>query len=42
MDETMITTHYEPCPEFEADGESPVCAGCGWLDVDHDAEQLAA
>jgi hypothetical protein len=42
MDEAMITTHYEPCPEFEADGESPVCAGCGWLDVDHDAEQLAA
>ena len=42
MDETTITTEYEPCTAFEPEGESPVCAGCGWLDVDHDGEQLAA
>jgi len=42
MDETLITTDYEPCPSFEPDGETPVCVGCGWLETDHEGARLAA
>jgi hypothetical protein len=30
-----ITTAYEPCGEFIADNDTPVCAECGWLEIEH-------
>ncbi len=28
---------YEPCPAFSASApDDPVCAGCGWLDHEHE------
>jgi hypothetical protein len=40
--QTMTTNHlvsgaFEACVEFSAlDHGSPVCAGCGWLEAEHD------
>ncbi len=33
----LVSGAYEACAEFSvpADG-SPVCAGCGWLETEHD------
>jgi hypothetical protein len=33
----LVSTGWEPCPNFTAEAAaSPVCAGCGWLAVEHD------
>jgi hypothetical protein len=37
-----VTTAFEPCGTFVADEDTPVCAACGWLDVEHDHVPLAA
>ncbi len=36
--DTLVSTTFEACAEFGAgtDG-SPVCAGCGWLEAEHEA-----
>ena len=32
----LVTSRFEACPAFSADQlESPVCAGCGWLEHEH-------
>ena len=34
---------FEACDTFEADAaESPICAGCGWLDDEHRLMDAAA
>jgi hypothetical protein len=34
-----LVTRWEPCDAFAADGAgAPVCADCGWLDEEHEAE----
>ncbi len=36
---TSISTHWEPCAHFTAEvAASPVCADCGWLVFEHEAE----
>jgi hypothetical protein len=43
METTGIAVQYEPCAEYTADGETPVCSTCGWLDIEHgEPEQPAA
>jgi hypothetical protein len=34
-----VSTGWEPCTNFTAEAAaSPVCAGCGWLAPEHDAD----
>jgi hypothetical protein len=35
----LVSTGWEPCANFTAEAAaSPVCAGCGWLAPEHDAD----
>jgi hypothetical protein len=33
----LVSATFEACVEFETVGDgSPVCAGCGWLEAEHE------
>jgi hypothetical protein len=35
----LVSSGWEPCARFVAEAAaSPVCAGCGWLAPEHEAE----
>jgi hypothetical protein len=36
--EEYATVRFEPCDRFEPEADSPRCAGCGWLDHEHDID----
>jgi hypothetical protein len=35
----LVSAAFEACPEFAGAGDaSPVCAGCGWLESEHERD----
>jgi len=35
----LVSTTFEACAEFGPTGDgSPVCAGCGWLETEHETK----